>query len=255
MLAAGIAGATALGLCSAQAEDFHIESSIYSGKETKPISQNTTIFRAGIVFDYLSDKTAAVFDKPRDRILLLDPKRKVKAEVKIEELKRFCDDLQEKAAKEGNAYVKFLANPQFDISLDDKTAELVFKSPYLTYRISTIKAESEEAALQYREFSDWYARLNAMTNHMPPFARLAVNEELYRRGLVATQVQLNIPQQILRQRPRRLAAQRTSDQVEAAQARLGPGDRDPRPARHLHAGQPGKIPGSDRFKAVTVSKR
>ena len=72
----------------------------------------------------------------------------------------------------------------------------MLKSPQLTYRVSTLKAESEEAALQYREFSDWYARLNAMTNHTPPFARLAVNQELHSRGLVATQVQLNIPKQL-----------------------------------------------------------
>jgi hypothetical protein len=149
------------------------------------------------VFDYLSDKTVAVFDKKRGRFLLLDPTRKVKTEVKTEELQRFCDELQERAAKEGNAYVKFLANPQFEVSIDEKTAELVLKSQHMTYRISTLKAESDEAAQQYREFSDWYARLNAMTNHTPPFARLAVNEELHRRGLVATQVQLNIPQQIL----------------------------------------------------------
>ena len=188
----------ALGLAAAgRAEDFHVESSVFSGKDSKPISQNTTIFRAGIVYDYLSDKTVAVFDKPRGRILLVDPNRKVKAEVRTEELKEFCDELQERASKEGNAYVKFLANPQFDVSVDEKTAELVFKSPHMTYRISTLKAENDEAAQQYRDFSDWYARLNAMTNHTPPFARLAVNEELHRRGLVATQVQLTIPPQIL----------------------------------------------------------
>ncbi len=182
--------------CVGQAEDFHVESSVYSGKDPKPVSQNTTIFRAGIVYDYLSDKTVAVFDKPRGRFLLVDPARKVKTEVKTEDLQHFCDELQERAAKEGNAYVKALANPQFDVSVDEKTAELVLKNSHMSYRVSTLKAESEEAALQYREFSDWYARLNAMTNHTPPFARLAVNQELHSRGLVATQVQLNIPRQL-----------------------------------------------------------
>jgi hypothetical protein len=182
---------------AARAEDFHVESSVYSGKDPKPVSQNTTIFRAGVVYDYLSDKSVAVFHKRRGRFLLLDPAHKIKAEVDMEELQKFCDELQEQATKQGNAYVKFLANPKFDVSIDDKTAELLLKSPHMTYRISTLKAESDEAAQQYREFSDWYARLNAMTNHTPPFARLAVNEELESRGLVATQVQLNIPQQLL----------------------------------------------------------
>jgi hypothetical protein len=179
------------------AEDFRIESSVYSGKDTKPASTNTTIFRAGIVYDYLSDKTVAVFDKPRGRFLLLDPSRKIKTEVKTEDLQHFCDELQDRAAKEGNAYVRFVANPDFETSIDEKTTELVLKSAHMTYRISTLKAENDEAAQQYREFSDWYARLNAMTNHTPPFARLAVNEELFSRGLVATQVQLTIPPQVL----------------------------------------------------------
>jgi hypothetical protein len=180
-----------------RAEDFHVESSVFSGKDPKPVSQNTTIFRAGVVYDYLSDKTVAVFDKRRGRFLLIDPARKVKTEVKTDELQQFCDDLQERAAKDGNAYVKFLATPKFDKTVDEKTAELVLKSQYMTYRISTLKAETDAAAQQYREFSDWYARLNAMTNHTPPFARMAVNEELLNRGLVATQVQLNIPKQLL----------------------------------------------------------
>ncbi len=180
-----------------RADDFHIESSVYNGKDPKPVSQNTTIFRAGIVYDYLSDKSVAVFDKPRGRFLLVDPVRHVKTEVKTDELQRFCDELQERAAKEKNAYVKFVSNPHFDVSIDEKTAELLLKSPHMTYRVSTLKAESDDAAQQYREFSDWYARLNAMTNHTPPFPRMVVNEELLNRGLVATQVQLTIPQQVV----------------------------------------------------------
>ena len=62
---------------------------------------------AGLVYDYLDDKTVAVFDRPRVRFLLLDPGRKVKTEVSTEKLQRFCDDLQSHAATEGNAYLNF----------------------------------------------------------------------------------------------------------------------------------------------------
>ncbi|HTU25983.1 MAG TPA: hypothetical protein VMF30_11330, partial [Pirellulales bacterium] len=64
-------------------------------------------------------------------------------------------------------------------------------------RVTTTKAESAEASQQYREFSDWYARLNVMMNpgSTPPFPRLAVNDELAKRGLLAEQVQLTVPQQ------------------------------------------------------------
>ena len=54
-------------------------------------------------------------------------------------------------------------------------------------------AATPEAARQYHEFSDWYARFNTMANpgSGPPFPRLVVNAELAKRGLVPLEVQRN----------------------------------------------------------------
>ena len=52
------------------------------------------------------------------------------------------------------------------------------------------KGEQSEA---YRTFSDWYARLNSVQpGRLPPHARLAVNAELARRGLIPTRVELTV---------------------------------------------------------------
>jgi hypothetical protein len=69
---------------------------------------------------------------------------------------------------------------------------LTLTSPHITYRLETVPARTAETVQQYREFSDWYARFNAMFNlgSTPPFPRLAVNKELARRGLVPTEVTL-----------------------------------------------------------------
>jgi hypothetical protein len=180
-----------------RADDFRIDSRVFAGKEPKPVSENTTLFHVGVVYDYIPGKNVAVFDKPRGRFVLLDRQRHVKAEVTIAQLETFCDRLQQMAAADSNPFVRFVAEPHFASVMDDASSELVLSSPHMTYRLKTTKGESPEACQQYREFSDWYARLNVMMNPLstPPFPRLAVNEELCQRGLLAEQVQLTVPQQ------------------------------------------------------------
>ena len=180
-----------------QADDFRIDSRVFAGKEPKPVSENTTLFHVGIVYDYIPEKSTAVFDKPRGRFVLLDRQRKVKAEVTVAQLQTFCDRLQHLAAEDSNPFVRFVAEPHFDAAMGAEASELVLSSPQMTYRLKTTKAASPEASEQYREFSDWYARLNVMMNpgSTPPFPRLAVNDELCQRGLLAEQVQLTVPQQ------------------------------------------------------------
>jgi hypothetical protein len=180
---------------AARGEDFRIESKVYAGKDKQPVSQSTTLFRAGIVYDYLAEPPrVAVFDKARGRFILLDTQRRLKTEVKTDEVTAFTKGLQELTSRGSDAFLKFQANPIFEPQLDEKTGELVLSSQSMTYRLETIKAQSDEAAQQYREFSDWYTRLNAMINPgiNPPFARLAVNDELARRGLIASEVSLTV---------------------------------------------------------------
>jgi hypothetical protein len=181
----------------AHGEDFRIDSRVFAGKEPKAISENTTLFHAGIVYDYIPDKSIAIFDKPRGRFVLLDRQRKVKTEVTIAQLQSFCEQLQEMAAADSNPFVRFVADPTFDSKLDEKSGELVLASSRMTYRLKTTKAENTASSQQYRDFSDAYARLNVMMNpgSTPPFPRLAVNAALCERGLLAEQVQLTVPQQ------------------------------------------------------------
>ena len=46
---------------------------------------------------------------------------------------------------------------------------------------------------QFREFADWYARLNAIRpGNLPPFGRLELNEALARRQLVPEEIDRTI---------------------------------------------------------------
>ena len=56
------------------AEDFRIETKVYSGRDKSPVSQNVTLFQAGYVYDYMADpERVAVFDRAHGRFILLDP--------------------------------------------------------------------------------------------------------------------------------------------------------------------------------------
>lgn len=180
----------------AAADDFRIETKVYVGKETEPASQDLTLFRGEQVYDFLDKpREVTVFDKPRSRVILLDPVRRVKTEVTMERLMAFSDELRTWCGKQSDPLLKFAAEPRFDQSLDGASGELVFTSPFLTYRIATVKAGTDDIALQYKEFSDSYARLNAMTNpgSTPPFARLKIDEALFLSHAVPEKVQLTMP--------------------------------------------------------------
>ncbi len=176
------------------AEDFRIETKVFVGRSKTPASENLTLFQSGYVYDYLSTPDrVAVFDKPHGRFILLDPVRELKAEVKTDDVMVFAKRVRELAAKNSSAFMKFAADPDFETKFS-QDGELTLASRYLTYRLKTEPAPSPEAADQYHDFSDWYARFNVMTNpgSTPPFPRLAVNAELASRGLVPTEVHLTV---------------------------------------------------------------
>jgi hypothetical protein len=191
-VASGVAGLAQ----RATADDFRIETKMFVGKETEPASENLTLFRGSEVYDFL-DKPSEItlFDRPRGRVILIDPVRRVKTEVKIERLTAFSDDLKTWCGRQSDPLLKFASEAKFDETLDESTGEMLFSSQFLTYRVQTIRADNEAIARQYREFSDYYARLNALTNPgaMPPFPRLAVNEALFRSRMIPEKVQLTIP--------------------------------------------------------------
>jgi len=178
---------------ASRGDEFRIETKIYAGKFRDPVNHNTTLFQAGYVYDYLSNPPrVAVFDQRGGRFIILDPERKLKAEVQTLEVKHLIDRLQELASRNSIPIVRFAANPEFTVKFSEN-GTLTLSSALMTYKLKTIPAPSAAAAEQYHEFSDWYARFNTMAQpgSTPPFPRLKVNAELAQRGLVPTEVHLN----------------------------------------------------------------
>jgi hypothetical protein len=201
VIAAAITGLLALPDRAPCAEEgFRVESKVFVGSDKEPKSESTTIFCRGLVYDYL--KTPAeiiVLDAARGRFLLLDPGRRVRTEMTTQEVVGLTENLRKWAAMQTDSYLKFLSAPTFEEQPDEKTGELVFQSPWLTYRVAAIDAENESVVEQYRDFCDWYAKLNARLNpgYKLVFARLAINEAISRRRQVPREITLTMPKKAL----------------------------------------------------------
>ena len=188
-LSGGIVGHAALG------DDFRVDNAVTIGDAKEPSSQSATLFHNGIVYDFMkSPAETVVFDKAAGRFVLLNHSSRTRAELTTGQISAFLNQLQPDAAKQRDPLVRFLADPKFDERFDATSGELTFSSPLVTYRAVLGSEESPAAVEQYREFSDWYARLNAMLapGSRPPFGRLVFNSSIARHKAIATQVVLTL---------------------------------------------------------------
>jgi hypothetical protein len=186
LVATGLVGA-------ARAADFRVENSVYAGTEKEPAARSTTIFSQGVVYDFLeSPAEVTIFDPAQRRFILLDVDRKMKTELPTRVVGETIDRLARRAAESKDRQIQFLSKPVFAESVDEKTSERVFDSDWLTYRVQAQRTADAEVALQYREFSDWYARLNTFLRPGSPLplARHAINEALARRQEIPSRLAL-----------------------------------------------------------------
>jgi hypothetical protein len=178
------------------AEDFRIETKIFVGDEEEPLSTATTLFQRGVVYDFLAKpEQIAVFRKPGGgrpgRFILLDPERRVRTELSTDQLADVMNKLRNWASRQRDPFLKFAANPQFEESFDRDTGQLLLASHQESYTIKTEPADAPDALAEYREFLDWYARLNTLLQAgPPPEPRLQVNAALARYQIVPVSVEL-----------------------------------------------------------------
>jgi hypothetical protein len=180
----------------AMADDFRIETKIFVGDAEEPASTATTLFQGGVVYDFLAEpEQIAVFRKPGGgrpgRFILLDPERRMRTELSTDQLAGAMNKLRNWAARQRDPLLKFAANPQFEESFDRETGQLLLASHEESYTITTEPADMPEALSEYREFLDWYTRLNALLQAgPPPEPRLQVNAALARYQTLPVTVEL-----------------------------------------------------------------
>jgi len=180
----------------ALAAGFRIETKIFIGDEEEPVSETTTLFLGGVVYDFLAEpEQVAMFRRPgggkTGRFILLDPVRRLRTELSTDQLAGAMDKLSTWAARQKDPVLQFAANPTFDESFDEQSGKLILASHEESYQIETAPAHQPEALAEYREFLDWYARLNTLlVAGPPPGPRLEVNAALARYQIIPVRVEL-----------------------------------------------------------------
>lgn len=186
--------ATQLPALPATGDEFRIETDVFLGTEKEPVAQSVTLFSGGLVYDFplIGPQEVTVFDGSRGRFILLDVPRKTKTTLLTQELLEITAAIKVQA-QELDGVFAFAADPQFKQEVDASEGWLTLSSNLLSYRAKGVKPQLPEAAATYREFADWYARLNATRpGNLPPFARLELNRALAERQEVPEEVELTV---------------------------------------------------------------
>ena len=179
---------------TSHAEEFRVESKVYADNSQTPAVESTTLFADSRVYGFQTTPyEITLFDIPRNRIILLDPERKVRTELLTDELAAFVEQVRVHASQQSDALQKFAAEPKFDETKEDN-GWIKFASPLITYRVRAAKPDNAAVVPAYRNYSDWAARLITMVHpgSLPPFPSLAINAAMEREGLVPEEVERTI---------------------------------------------------------------
>ena len=180
----------------AVAENFRIETKIFEGNSEEPVSETTTLFCDGVVYDFLKTPVqTAVFKKPNGknagRFILLNGQQRIRTEISTDQIQGAVEDLRTWAGQQSQPFLKFAANPEFKETFEPGSGQLVLASHIESYTVETTPAKNPKAATEYRVFLDWYAQLNTLlSGGPPPQPRLELNKSLSRHKAIPKTVEL-----------------------------------------------------------------
>ena len=195
MLPAAAATSTSTPL-TGWAEGFRIETKIFVDGEEEAVSETTTLFLEGVVYDFLAKpEQVAVFRKASGgkpgRFILLDPQAQIRTELSTDQLSGAMSKLRTWASRQQDPFLQFAADPQFKESFTPQNGRLVLASHLESYTVETEPADKAPELAEYREFLDWYTQLNTLlSSGPPPGPRLRLNEALARHRVIPRTVEL-----------------------------------------------------------------
>ncbi len=169
---------------------FRVDTYIYQDAKKEPVKETLTLFYEGAYYDFAMDATQAVtfIDPRRGRIVLLSPRRQIKTSFHTASL---LNDVSEARTKITNSELASVLEAVNKVTFDDQSGKLKVGDTTLSYEATLQTPKETSMALQYADFADWSARLNAvLPPHFPPYLRLELNRQIATRGM--------LPQTILR---------------------------------------------------------
>ncbi len=159
---------------------FRVDNTIrLSQNERKASFKSSTVFYDDFVFDFVGDNgEIVVYSFVERKFELIDPIRRVRAELELDEIERFLSRVKPILREKDDKFVNFMLDPKFETS--KKEEELFFQSKFIDYHIATENFENDSVAEAYFQFANALGKLNVYMNpgSVTPLARLEANKRL-----------------------------------------------------------------------------
>lgn len=184
-----------------------VETELFCDGADQPVARSLTLFDDGVAWDFLElptgddDERAAMqlveivlHDPARERVVVIDPVRRIKTEIPLIRLERMSVSLAKWARSSDDRLVRWAGGPDFTGNFEEDADSLALSGPRVRYSVRLAAAESPEAAGTYRQFADTAILLKALLHPggIPPFPRLALNRRLEAAGAIPAEVTLEI---------------------------------------------------------------
>ncbi|MBC8356067.1 MAG: hypothetical protein H8E66_29160 [Planctomycetes bacterium] len=180
------------GIEAVRAQDFRVDTDVFLGGDEETFSEHLTLFRGPVVYDFAvkGPDEITILNLQNGTVTLLDVKRRTRTDVTTADLLEFSARIKAIGTEKQG---KDLVAPQFVVKFDEEQSLLELASRKITYSATAMVPAAVSTVERYREFTDWYARLNSMRPPNPPhFGRLELNRELAERGLLPKEIERTI---------------------------------------------------------------
>jgi hypothetical protein len=187
--------------------ELRVESELFADGGAAPVARSLTLFQGAVAWDFLelAEPAAAdeagmrlaeivLHDPARERVVVIDPARDVKAQIDTIRLERLSVSLAKWARGADDRLVRWAGGPDFGDGITEKDEALELVGPRVRYAVAYAAAPSTEAAASYRRFADTAILLKALLQPggIPPFPRLALNRRIEAAGSIPAEVALEI---------------------------------------------------------------
>lgn len=164
---------------------FRVVTDVYFGAEKAPSQQTKTLFRSGVAYDIsLAEPThITMIDPARDRIVLLNATRQVKAEIDLQQLRQFIEAAEKQAQSAGLS-----THLESASKVESGENEVRVGGGVLQYRSTLQSPREPHMALLYAQVADALAQLNGWRTGVPPFARITLNRAVAERQALPAEI-------------------------------------------------------------------
>lgn len=138
--------------------------------------KTSSVFCDDFAFDFIGDNgEIIVYSFTEKKFALIDPIRRLRTEVDVDEIDRFLSFVKPRLEKRDDGFCAFMTDPSFETS--QKEDELLFQSKWIDYRATTRAFDDPRLVAAYFDFANALCKLNVFMNpgSVTPLARLVVN--------------------------------------------------------------------------------